>query len=410
MTSVVESMRRAGPSLRIRNYRLYFLGQTVSVAGTFMQTLALSFLVLDLGGTGTDVGLVAGARLMPLFLFGTIGGVVADRYDKRRLLYVTQSAAACGALVFAACALLHVESIPLLVGVALVVGTVTVLDNPARQSLIPELVTSRTLANAVMLNSISLNVARMVGALAGGAIVALVGIPVCFLLNAASFVAVIVNLARMREDEMLPAPKAERKKGQISEGVVYAVRTPELAYPLLGLLITGVLAYEFPVTLPLLATGAFHGDAATYGVLAAVMSLGSIVGGLITTGRGGGSDASSLPITAVWWGASILATAWAPSLVVALVALFFVGFGTITFNATAKTAIQIAARPEMRGRVMALWALAWGGSTAVGGPLVGWVAHQYGSRWGLVVGGVPTILVGLALYPLLRRSERRLGR
>jgi MFS family permease len=396
----------AASSLRVPNYRLYFVGQSVSAAGTFMQTLALSFLVLDLTGNGTDVGVAAAARLLPFVLLGPVGGVIADRADKRRLLFVTQSASGAGALVFAALAATGSASYPAVLTLSLVLGCLTVLDNPARQSFIADLVPRETLANAVVLNSVSLNVARVVGSVVGGALVATAGIPLCFLFNAVSFGAVIISLARMRTDAMQPPTRAPRAPGQVREGLRYAVRTPELLLPLIMVTVTGILAYEFPTTLPLLATGAFHGTATTYGIMAAVMAGGAVAGGLVAASRHTSRRSSSLATTAIGWGAAILVAGLAPDLPLSLAALVFVGYGTITFNSTAKTALQLAARPDMRGRVMALWALAWGGGTVIGGPLVGWIAQAFGSRWSMVAGGAPTIVLGLALLPVLRRRDR----
>jgi MFS family permease len=400
-----ERAAAAGSSLRVPNYRLYFVGQSVSAAGTFMQTLATSFLVLHLTGSGTDVGIAAGARFLPFVLLGPFGGVLADRADKRRLLYVTQSASGAAALVFAILAATGTATYPAVVALSLVLGCLTVLDNPARQSFIAELVPRETLANAVALNSVSLNVARIAGSVVGGALVATVGIAWCFAINAASFAAVIINLARMRTDTMQVVARAPRARGQVRAGFRYAVRTPELALPLVMLTVTGVLAYEFPTTLPLLATGAFHGTAATYGIMAAVMAGGAVVGGIVAASRPAPRRATALAWTAIGWGVAILAAGIAPDLPLTLIALVFVGYGTITFNSSAKTALQLAARPDMRGRVMALWALAWGGSTVIGAPIVGWVAETFGSRWSLVVGGVPTIVLGFALLPSLKRQE-----
>jgi MFS family permease len=393
----------AGSSLHVRNYRLYFLGQSVSVAGTFMQTLAIAFLTLRLTGSGTALGVATGARLLPFLLFGPAGGVIADRYDKRRLLFFTQTASAAGSLAFAVLTAAGLMSYPLLLVLSVVLGCCTVLDNPARQSLIGELVPRKDLANAVVLNSVSLNVARVAGSVAGGTLVAAIGVPVCFLLNALSFVAVIINLARMRTGEMLRSAPAPRAPGQVREGLRYAAHTPALAIPLVMVTLTGILAYEFPTTLPLLATDAFAGTAATYGAMAAVMAGGAIVGGLVAASRSGTPRPSSLAVVAVGWGAAILAAGVAPNLATALAALAFVGYGSITFNAAAKTTLQLTARPELRGRVMALWGLAWNGGTVLGAPLVGWVAETFGSRWGLVIGGAPTIVLGVALLPALRR-------
>ena len=410
MTDGVGFTRRitaASASLRLRNYRLYFIGQSISVAGSFMQTLAISFLALRLTGSGTALGVAAGVRLLPFVLLGPFGGLIADRYDKRRLLYITQTASALGALAFAALDWSGAMTYPLLLGLSLFLGCLTVFDNPARQSLISELVTRETLANAVILNSVSINVARILGSVIGGALVALVGIPWCFVLNAVSFGAVLVSLALMHTSELTPATRAPRGSGQVRAGFHYAVHTPELAIPLLMLTVTGILAYEFPISLPLLAVGAFHGNAATYGVMAAVMAVGAVVGGLIAASRSTPRNSSTLAITAIGWGAAITIAGLAPNLPIALIALAFVGYGSITFNSTAKTTLQLAARPEMRGRVMALWALAWGGSTVIGGPLVGWAASQFGSRSGLLIGGIPTVILGAVLLLIMRRRRGR---
>lgn len=400
-----KRLSNAGTSLRVRNYRLYFIGQSVSVAGTFMQMLALSFLVLKLTGSGADLGIMAGARLLPFVLLGPAGGLIADRYDKRKLLYLTQTSLALGALAFAILSWTGSMTFGLVVILQIVVGCFTVLDNPARQSFISELVTDDALGNAVALNSIAMNISRIFGAMVGGALVAAVGIPWCFAINAISFIAVLVSLAMMRTAELYPSVPLPRRRGQIREGLAYAVKTPELALPLAAITVTGILAFEFPVTLPLVATGAFRGNAGTYGVMAAVMAVGSILGGFVTASRAAPRSASTLAATSIFWGAAILAVAVSPTLWVALLALPFVGYGTITFNATAKTILQMSSRPDMRGRVMALWAISWIGSTVIGGPIVGWVAEEFGSRWSLVVGGVPTIALGLALLPVLRRIK-----
>jgi MFS family permease len=407
MTSPMIGLRgrfaAAGSSLRVRNYRLYFVGQSVSVAGSFMQTLAIAFLTLHLTGSGTDLGIAAATRLLPFLVLGPIGGVIADRYDKRRLLFLTQTSSAVGSIVFAILAMTGTITYPLVLILSLVLGCLTVVDNPARQSLIADLVGRDTLANAVILNSISLNVARVLGSVVGGTLVAVIGTPACFFINAASFGAVIVSLALMRKADIAAPVRAERARGQIREGFRYAIHTPELAAPLLMLAVTGILAYEFPTTLPLLATGAFHGTAATYGIMAAVMAAGAIVGGLVAASRSARPHPRTLALACIGWGAVILITGIAPNLWTACIALVFVGYGSITFNSTAKTTLQLASRPELRGRVMALWAMAWGGGSVIGAPLVGWAAQEFGSRWGLIIGGAPTILLGLIMLPYLHR-------
>ncbi|MCA1222820.1 MFS transporter [Streptomyces sp. 8L] len=393
-------------SLSVRNYRLYFWGYSVSVVGTWMQTLALALLVLRLSGSGSDLGLATGARFLPLVMLGPAAGLVADRYDKRRLLYVTQSSSAGIAVLFAVLTGLGAINVPTVIALSLALGMLTVFDNPARQSLIPELVPRERLTNAVTLNSVSVNMARVLGSAVGGALVAAVGLTACFALNAVSFLAVIASLAMMRKAEMTAVDRPPRQKGQIREGLRYVRGTPALLLPLVMLTVTGMLAYEFPVTLPLVARGALHGGAGTYGAMAAMMALGAVVGGLSLAGRSDGQRSGTLAVASVGWGVAILAAAVAPSLGWELAVLPFVGYGAIAFNSLSKTAMQLASVPSMRGRVMALWSMAWGGTTVLGGPLVGWVGQEFGSRWSLVAGGAPSVLLGLLMLPALRRSDR----
>jgi MFS family permease len=392
-------------SLRHRNYRLFFFGQLVSVAGTWMQTIAQSFVVLDLTHSGTQLGLTTAARFMPMFLFGPLGGVFADRMDKRRVLYVTQTLSGLLAAGFAI--LIATGSIRLWVVylLALALGFVNVFDNPARQSFISEMVPTADLPNAVTLNSVSMNMARVFGAALGGALAAAIGLALCFACNAASFGAVLISLALMRKSELLPAKRVPRKKRQVREGLRYVWSTPELLVPLLMIAVIGTLAWEFQVTLPLMASKVFGGGAAAYGVMASVMGVGAVAGGLISAGRMR-PRARALCLAAIGWGIAILAAAAAPTLPVELAALAFVGYGSITFNSLAKTTLQLAAKPTMRGRVMALWALAWLGSTPIGGPIVGWVGQTAGARWALVIGGLPTLICGILALPALTRIDR----
>ena len=393
-------------SLRQRNYRLFFFGQLVSVAGTWMQTVAQSFLVLELTHSGTQLGLVTAARFLPMFAFGPLGGVFADRMDKQRVLYVTQSLAGLLAGAFAILVATHSIRLWIVYLLALALGFVNVFDNPARQSFIAEMVSAKDLPNAVMLNSVAMNMARVFGAALAGVIAATIGLALCFACNAISFGAVLISLAAMRRSELFPAKRVAREKGQVRQGLRYVRATPELLIPLLMIAVIGTLAWEFQVTLPLMASTVFHGGTAAYGVMASVMGAGAAVGGLISAGRAT-PRARTMCLAAIGWGIAILAAAAAPSLALELVALVFVGYGSISFNSLAKTTLQLAATPSMRGRVMALWALAWLGSTPVGGPIVGWTAQVAGARWSLVVGGVACLLCGIAALPVLRRVDRR---
>ena len=407
---VVDASRPAGrgtfTSLSSPNYRLFFWGQLVSVGGTWMQTVAQSFLVLELTDSGTALGLATAARFLPIFLFGPWGGVVADRLDKRNVLYATQTMSGALALALGLLTGTHSIRMWMVYLLALALGFVNVFDNPARQSLIPELVPAAQLGNAVTLNSVTVNLARVFGAALGGGIAAVLGLALCFDLNAVSFGAVVISLLLMSPDQMYRSEREKREKGQIRAGLKYVRTEPELLVPLLMVAIIGALAWEFPISLPLLARSAFHGGAGTYGAMAAVMGAGAVIGGLITAPRTR-IRRRGLAIAAAGWGIAITVAALAPNLPLEYAALLFVGYGSISFNSLAKTVLQLSAMPGMRGRVMSLWSVAWLGSTPVGGPLIGWIGQEFGGRWSLVVGGVPTLLVGIAAYPLLARVDAR---
>jgi MFS family permease len=400
--------RQMVSSLRQRNYRLFFFGQLVSVAGTWMQTVAQSFLVLGLTHSGTQLGLTTAVRFLPMFLFGPLGGVIADRMDKRRVMFITQT---LSGLLAGVCAVLigtHVIELWMVYLLAVALGGVNVFDNPARQSFISEMVTARDLANAVTLNSVSMNMARVLGAAAGGVIAAALGLALCYACNALSFGAVLLSLVLMRRSELFPARRLARRKRQVREGLRYVRSTPELLIPLVMIAVIGTLAWEFQVTLPLMASQVFHGGAATYGLMASLMGVGAVVGGLISAARPR-PRTRALCLAAIGWGLAILAASAAPSLPLELVAMLFVGYGSITFNSLAKTTLQLAAEPSMRGRVMALWALAWLGSTPIGGPIVGSIGQAVGARWALVAGGLPTLICGVLAWPALTRVDRRLA-
>jgi MFS family permease len=392
-------------SLRHPNYRKFFFGQLVSMMGTWMEAVAQSFLVLQLTHNGTDLGFALAARFTPVLLFGPMGGLFADRRNKRRILYITQTLAGSVSAAFAVLTATHLIHMWLVYVLAASLGMVNVFDNPARQSFISEMVPREALQNAVALNSVALNLARVFGAMVGGLLVDAVGVALCFAFNAASFGAVLVSLFAMNSALLYPAQPVKRLPGQVKEGLRYVRDTPLLLVPLIMILVIGALAWEFNVTLPLMASKAFGGGAGTYGLMVSVMAAGAVLGGVVSAARSK-LRARSLCLAAIYWGTAITVAALAPNLPLELVALFFVGIGSITFNSYAKTTLQLAAEPAMRGRVMSLWFLAWQGSTPIGGPLVGWVAQEEGARWSLLVGGVPTIVCGLLALPVLLGIDR----
>ncbi|MBW3546614.1 MAG: MFS transporter [Actinobacteria bacterium] len=399
MTARATSRRglaRTFSALRIPNYRRYAFGQAVSLTGTWMQRVAQAWLVLELGGTGTELGLVTALQFLPLLLFGMWGGLVVDRVDKRRLLVATQAGAAVLAVILGVLVATGAVQMWMVMVLAAALGVVHLFDNPGRQTFVLEMVGREQLANAVTLNSVAVNAARVVGPAIAAGVIATAGLAACFLLDAVSYLAVIAAFVSMREDELRRAEVQPRGPGQLREGLAYVWRTPELRRPLLAMALVGTLAYEFQVVLPLMARFVFDGGAGTYGVMTSCMGVGAVVGGLVLAGRNR-SGRRSLVVAGYGFGAALLVAAAAPTLALELVALVGVGVGSIAFLAAANTFLQLGAAPAMRGRVMALWAVAFLGSTPVGGPLIGWVAEHFGPRAGLALGGVATVVAAAVL-------------
>jgi MFS family permease len=408
--SALATLRRTFRSLSTRNYRIFIAGQVVSLSGTWMQSVAQAWLVLRLTGSGTALGLVIALQFLPVLLFGPFGGVIADRFPKRRLLVGTQSVAMTQALVLGVLELTGAIELWMVFAMAAVFGMVTAVDNPARQTFVLEMVGKDDLANAITLNSVVVNAARVVGPALAGVLIAVVGIGICFILNAASYVAVIIALLLMRTSELSPAPTQERAKGQLRAGLAYVRATPELLVPLVMMAIIGTLSYEFQVILPLVAERTFDGGPGTYGTLTSAMGVGAVVGGLATAGRSGAPSDIGLVRAAALFGAVILLAAVAPFLWLEVLVLVLVGAASINVLATGNTTLQLRSAPEMRGRVMALWAVAFLGTTPVGGPIIGFIGEHAGPRVGLAVGGTAALVAaGLGWWRLVRRTPGATG-
>lgn len=400
-----QAVRRTFSSLAVRNYRIYFAGQAISVSGTWMQAVAQAWLVLELTGSGTAIGFVTALQFLPILILGPQGGVLADRFDKRRLLMVTQASAAVLAATLGFLVVAGLVELWMVYVLAAALGIVNSIDNPTRQTFVHEMVGRDGLTNAVSLYSVLVNVARVVGPAVAGALIVTVGIGVCFLVNAGSYVAVIVALTAMRSNELQVAPPQPRRRGQLAEGVRYVLATPALLLPLVLMAVTGTFAYEYRVTLPLFARFTFGGDAGTFAAMTATMGLGAIVGGLFTAARRSVSH-RTLVRTAALFGFAQFATALAPVLPVALLGLALVGATSIGFLAMGNSTVQLNAAPEMRGRVMGLWAVAFLGSTPIGGPIVGWIGEFVDPRAALGIGGLATVLVAAFAFTRLGAIER----
>jgi MFS family permease len=396
-------------SLRVRNYRLYFTSQIVSVSGTWMQTVAQAWLVLRLAPAsqqGVDLGLVTALQFLPMLLFGTYGGLVADRVDKRRLLYGTQSSAGVLALVLGLLTATGAVRLWEVFLLATLLGFVNMVDNPARQSFVLEMVGRDDLPNAVSLNSVVMNSARVIGPAIGGALIATVGLAACFDVNAVSYLAVIVGLSLMDRHALHRSAPVPRSRGQLRQGLRYVWRTPGLRQPLLLVAVVGTLAYNFQVVLALLAKVTFHGGAGTYSALTSLMGGGAVLGGLVVAWRSR-PDIHRLTAVGMGFGVLILGVALSPSLALALVVIVPMGALSIAFIATANATLQLRADPSMRGRVMALYAIAFLGTTPIGSPLVGWISQVSNPRVALVVGGLATVVAAATTRVVHQRGHAR---
>ncbi len=398
MTKVRAAWIQTFHSLRIRNYRLYFVAQLISVSGTWMQTVAQAWLVLHLTGSGVDLGIVVGLQFLPMLLFGPFGGLVADRMNKRRLLYMTQTAGGILALVLGVLVVSHVVQLWQVYLLATLLGMVNVFDNPTRQTFVMEMVGRDELPNAVSLNTVVMNTSRVVGPAIGGVVITVFGLGICFFVNAASYIAVIVGLSMMRSKELHPTQRVVRAKGQIRQGFRYVWRTPSLRNTLLAVAVIGIFAYNFTVTLALLAKVTFHGGVGTYSLLTSCMGIGAVVGGLFAAHRARPTP-RLLQVLALVFGGLLAAVALAPTLISAAALIVLMGAASIGFIATANASLQLASEPAMRGRVMALYAMAFLGTTPIGAPLVGAIAQWTSPRIALLIGAVATVVAaGLLMW------------
>lgn len=374
-------------SLRTRNFRLFFVGQAVSQTGTWMEMVAVTWLVLQLTDSGVALGLVTAARFLPLLLLGAWAGLLADRLDRHRFMVTTQVAFAVVATVLATLVVLDLYNVAVLYGSTLAFGLITALDSPTRRALVNDLVDRGQMANAVGLNSTVMTGSRVVGPAVAGALIAGPGVAWCFLLNAVSYLAVIVALLRMNRAKIQPAPRVERAKGQLRDGLAYVRRTPELLLPLLMVTVIGTLAFNYQVTLPLLAERTLQGDATTFTLLFSTMSLGSVVGAL-QVARRHDLTLEALVKAAAGLGVTLTALALAPNPPLAMVATVGVGFSGMFVISGSSALVQLRADTAMRGRVLALLGVVFLGSTPIGGPIVGTVAEVLNPRVSILVGAV----------------------
>src|SRR5580692_5761420 len=392
-------------SLSTRNYRLFATGQVVSNTGTWMQRVAQDWLVLELThGSGTALGIASGLQFLPQLLFSLWGGVIADRYRKRSILLATQTIMGLLALILGVLALTGAVAVWQVYLLAFALGLVAVVDNPARQTFVAEMVGSEGMANAIALNSATFNLARIVGPAVAGLVIAAVGTPVAFLVNAASFGAVLVGLKLMRESELRPLARAPKARGQLREAFSYVRARPELWLTMVLVFFVATFGMNFQVTTALMSKGVFGTGASEFGLASAMFALGAL-GGALVAARRARPSMRLLLTTALAFGLLEVATGLMPVFWAFLIMLVPTGMAVLMFSTAANSTTQLSTTPEVRGRVMGLYMLVFLGGTPLGSPLVGWAAEQFGARAGLIGGGVISAAAAVGVAFLLARAR-----
>ncbi|MGH8997827.1 MAG: MFS transporter [Acidimicrobiia bacterium] len=405
MTRLGLATRDTFRSLAVRNFRLFFTGQLVSQVGNWLTLVAQTLLVLQLTHNGLALGGLAAAQFGPVLVFGAFAGLVADRSDKRRLLLVVQTLAMGQSFCLAALAFTDRPPLLAIYAVALAGGFAVAFDNPARRSFVAELVPRDDINNAVSLNSALMTGSRVVGPALAGLLVTTVGFGWAFVIDGLSYLAVLAGLWRIDPSVLYPAPVTPKGKGQIREGLRYARSVPELWVPLVMMAVIGTLAFNYQTVLPLFAIRDLGGSDVTFTWLMSVLSLGSLAGALATARRRS-VDVGTIGTTAVAFGVLMGLLAIAPNQPVAFAVGLLVGVASIAFMTASTALVQLGADPAMRGRVLALQAIVFLGSTPVGGPIVGAVAEEFGARYSLGLGALATIAAGMYGLLSVRRADR----
>lgn len=396
-------------SLKVRNYRLYASGQLVSLTGTWMQRVAQDWLVLELTNSGTALGIVTALQFGPSLVLGLWGGVLADRYDKRKLLLCTQS---CLALVALLLGLLDVGGVVQywhVLVLAGALGVISALDTPVRQSFVVEMVGRDELANAVAINSTIFNAGRILGPAIAGVMISGVGTGLVFLINAGSSMGVLVALGLMRTADLFPAPPLRRARGQLREGFRYVRGRADLVLTMVLVFVIGTFGLNFQITTALLAKQVFHRSASGYGLLSTALAVGACVGAVLATRRTRRPTQLFLIGTALVFAVLEIGVGSMPNFDSTALLLVPTGLVMLTFTTATNAAVQLGVEPTMRGRVMALYLVCFMGGTPFGAPIIGWVAGAFGPRWGLLGGGLICLLAGLGLAALIARRRGLTG-
>ena len=392
-------------SLSFYNYRVFAVGALISNTGTWMGRVAQDWLVLTqlTNNSSVALGIVTGLQFAPLVLLAPLAGMITDRFAKRRILFVTQTAMALTALLTGVLVVTGAVQLWHIYLLAFVQGVATALDNPTRQTFVSEMVPRGSLSNAVGLNSASFNAARLIGPGVAGLVIAAFTTGPAFFINALSFVAVLLALSRMRPGELSPSPRL-RGKGQIREGIRYVRGRPDIVLIMALVFVLGTFGMNFQMTTALMATAVFDKGAGGYGLLGSIMAVGSLSAALLSARR----QNPRLRILLVALGAFVVASAaaaLAPSYVWFAVLLIPVGLSALTVLTTSNAMVQLSVDPAMRGRVMALYMAVFMGGTPLASPLIGWIGSAWGPRWTILVGSITTGLAVLGATLYLVRSE-----
>ena len=400
-------MRRVFLSLSNRNYRIWAAGALVSNIGTWMQRIAQDWIVLKTELThhnATAVGIVMGLQFGPQILLLPLTGFAADHLDRRKLLFCTQAAMGLFALGLGLLVVTGLVQLWHVYVFAFLLGSAAAFDSPARQTFVTQLVEPALLTNAVGLNSTSFNAARMIGPAIAGLVIAAVGSGYVFLINAASFVAVLVALAMLRLDKVKTDRRA-RSRGSLTDGFRYVLGRPDLKVILSMLFLVGTFGLNFPIFISTMSVSVFHVGAGQFGLLTSMMAAGSVTGALLAAARAR-PGIPLLAVAAAMFGVTCAAAAFAPFYFVFGLILFTVGVSAQTFTTSANSLTQLSTAPEMRGRVIAILLAISLGGTPIGAPIVGWIADHLGPRWALAVGAASGLLA--AAIAGIYLAERRL--
>ena len=396
-------MRSTFAALWVRNYRLFAAGSLVSNTGTWMQRVAQDWLVLTLTGSAGALGITTGLQFLPIVLLSPIAGVVADRFPKRRVLVFAQVAMGSLAAVLGLLAITGLVRPWHIYVLAFLFGTAAAVDTPARQAFVNEMVPRDRLQNAVGLNSVSFNIGRLLGPATAGVLIAWLGSGAAatgwvIMLNAASYIAVIVSLMKMRASELVPTPRLGRGPGQLRDGVRYVRGRPDIMLVMAVVFFAGTFGLNFQMTTALMATEVYGKGAGEYGVLGSILAIGSITGSLLAARRVGARQ-RLVVVAAIAFGGAVTIAGLMPSYLTFAAFLPVCGISAMTMMTSANSFVQLSSADHVRGRVMALYMAVFMGGTPIGAPALGWIAEQYGARWTLVGGGLLTMLgvVGSAI-------------